>query len=178
MKKAVHILILGATITAAVWFLVAGKKSNSSAEDSAAANYMKYCSGCHGAKLEKFAAKQWMDEEGITPVFNSIKFGLEDLGMPAFEKTFTDSEIESLAAYVKKGIPADRSILEAALTTDALIESEVQKFTVDTVVSGLNVPWGMAFLPNGDMLISERSGSLYIFSGGKLSDPVEGVPRV
>lgn len=178
MRKAVQILILCAAVTATVWFLVSGKRSDTSAEESAAANYMKYCSGCHGARLEKFAEKEWMDEEGITSVFNSIKYGLENLGMPAFEKTFTDSEIEALAGYVKKGIPADRSTLEAALTPDAVTESEVQKFTVDTVVSGLNVPWGMSFLPNGDMLISERSGSLYIFSGGKLSDPVKGVPGV
>ncbi|MFZ2287699.1 MAG: PQQ-dependent sugar dehydrogenase [Bacteroidales bacterium] len=75
-------------------------------------------------------------------------------------------------------ILADRGILQPALTPDRIIESEVQKFTLDTVVSGLNVPWGMAFLPNVDMLISERSGSLYLFSGGKLSEPVEGLPSI
>ncbi|MCU0459666.1 MAG: PQQ-dependent sugar dehydrogenase [Bacteroidales bacterium] len=178
MNKVIPILFLGAVVITAFWFLIAGKNSNQLSEESAAANYLKYCSGCHGAKLEKFAEKEWMDEEGITSVFKSIKNGLENLGMPAFEKTFTDSEIEALATYVKKGIPADRSLLEPALTYGAIVESEVQKFTVDTVVSGLKVPWGMAFLPNGDMLISERSGSLHIFSGGKLSEPVEGVPEV
>lgn len=178
MNKVIQILLFGAVVMAAVWFVAAGKNSNTPVEESATANYIKYCSGCHGAKLEKFAAKQWMDEEGITSVFKSIKYGLEDLGMPAFEKTFSDSEIEALAAYVKKGIPDDRSILQPAVTSGSVIESEVQKFTVDTVVSGLNVPWGMAFLPGGEILISERSGSLHIFSGGKLSGPVEGLPRV
>ena len=33
-------------------------------QEGAASNYLKYCSGCHGANLEKFAAKAWMDEEG------------------------------------------------------------------------------------------------------------------
>lgn len=178
MNKVIQILLFGAVVMAAVWFVAAGKNSNTPVEESATANYIKYCSGCHGAKLEKFTAKQWMDEEGITSVFKSIKYGLEDLGMPAFEKTFSDSEIEALAAYVKKGIPDDRSILQPAVTSGSVIESEVQKFTVDTVVSGLNVPWGMAFLPGGDILITERSGSLHIFSGGKLSGPVEGLPRV
>jgi glucose/arabinose dehydrogenase len=35
-----------------------------------------------------------------------------------------------------------------------------QKFWLDTVASQLDKPWGMAFLPNGDLLFSERSGSL------------------
>ena len=145
-------------------------------QSSTADNYQKYCAGCHGAKLEKFAEKAWMDEEGTSSAFSSIKFGIETIGMPAFQKTFSDPEIEALAAYVKKGIPEDRSLLKPAVTPGGVVESEVQKFVVDTVVSGLNVPWGLAFLPNGDMLISERSGSLLIFSKGKLSPPVEGLP--
>jgi len=27
-------------------------------------NYQKFCAGCHGANLEKFAAKAWMEEKG------------------------------------------------------------------------------------------------------------------
>jgi len=147
-------------------------------QGSAADNYGKYCAGCHGAKLEKFAEKAWMDEEGTSSAFSSIKFGIETIGMPAFQLTFSDTEIEALAAYVKKGIPEDRSLLKPAVTPGGVVESEVQKFVVDTVVTGLNVPWGLAFLPNGDMLISERSGSLHIFSKGKLSPPVEGLPPI
>jgi len=33
-------------------------------------------------------------------------------------------------------------------------------FQLETVVSGLDVPWGMAFLPNGDLLVTERPGRL------------------
>lgn len=144
----------------------------------AALNYQNYCAGCHGDNLEKFAAKAWMEEEGNASVIKSIKYGIEDIGMPAFQKTFTDSEIEALAAYVKRGIPEDRSKLKPAVTPGGVIESEVQRFTVDTVVSGLNVPWGLAFMPNGDLLISERAGTLHTFSGGKLSPPIEGLPPI
>jgi len=143
---------------------------------TAAANYQKYCAGCHGDNLEKFAAKSWMDEKGTGSAVNSIKNGIADLGMPSFQKTFTNEEMEALAAYVKKGIPADRTSLKAAAKAGEIVESESQKFVVDTVVTGLNVPWGLAFLPNGDLLITERSGSLYRFSKGKLSAPVEGLP--
>jgi len=147
-------------------------------KQSAAVNYQKFCAGCHGQNLEKFAAKQWMEEEGNASAVKSIKYGLEIQGMPAFQKTFSDPEIEALADYVKKGIPEDRSKLQPALTLGGVIESEVQRFTVDTVVSGLGVPWGLAFMPNGDLLISERAGTLHLFSKGKLSPPIQGLPAI
>jgi aldose sugar dehydrogenase len=172
-------LLLAAVVLFAAYRLLLAKPADDEKKLVAAeTNYRKFCSGCHGANLEKFAAKAWMDEEGTSSAFNSIKFGIENIGMPAFQKTFTNREIEELAAYVKKGIPADRGTLLPALTADRIIESEVLRFTLDTVVTGLSVPWGMAFLPNGDMLISERSGTLHIFSEGKLSEPVEGLPAI
>ncbi|HSG49103.1 MAG TPA: PQQ-dependent sugar dehydrogenase [Longimicrobiales bacterium] len=47
------------------------------------------------------------------------------------------------------------------------------------VVEGLEHPWGMAFLPGGDILVTERPGRLRIVRGGVLDpDPVAGVPAV
>jgi glucose/arabinose dehydrogenase len=54
-----------------------------------------------------------------------------------------------------------------------------EQFKVVTVVEGLKNPWSMAWLPNGDMLVTERGGTLRIVRGGKLlPDPVPGVPKV
>ncbi len=53
------------------------------------------------------------------------------------------------------------------------------KFRVETVASGLDVPWGFAWLPNGDMLLTERPGRVRIIEKGKLrSEPVFVVPDV
>jgi glucose/arabinose dehydrogenase len=50
---------------------------------------------------------------------------------------------------------------------------------VQTVAEGLEHPWGLAFLPDGRMLVTERPGRLrLIMQGGELSPPLEGVPRV
>jgi glucose/arabinose dehydrogenase len=50
---------------------------------------------------------------------------------------------------------------------------------LDTVVTGLKMPWATAFLPNGNMLVTERGGKLRLVKNGKL-DPQEisGVPEV
>jgi glucose/arabinose dehydrogenase len=54
-----------------------------------------------------------------------------------------------------------------------------ETFEVVTFVEGLRNPWSMAFLPNGDMLVTERAGQLRIVREGRLlPDPVPGVPAV
>ena len=50
---------------------------------------------------------------------------------------------------------------------------------VSIVTRGLSHPWGMAFLPGGDMLVTERQGRLRMIRDGVLDpEPVDGVPEV
>lgn len=42
----------------------------------------------------------------------------------------------------------------------------------------LEYPWGMALLPDGRLLITEKPGRLRIWENGRLSEPVQGVPSV
>jgi aldose sugar dehydrogenase len=80
------------------------------------------------------------------------------------------------------GIAASALVLTAApatLSAQEVFNSQLHPFRVVTVADGLVNPWSMAWLPNGDMLVSERPGRLRIFRGGKLlSESVSGVPAV
>jgi glucose/arabinose dehydrogenase len=50
---------------------------------------------------------------------------------------------------------------------------------VETVASGLEHPWALAFLPDGRMLVTERPGRLRIVErDGRVSEPLGGVPEV
>lgn len=58
-------------------------------------------------------------------------------------------------------------------------KSQKENFTVKTVADGLQHPWSLAFLPNGDMLVTEREGRLRFIKDGKLqAAPVKGAPKV
>lgn len=60
-----------------------------------------------------------------------------------------------------------------------LNSSERHDFRLVTLTRGLVHPWSLAFLPNGDMLVTERVGRLRIIRDGSLDPvPVPGVPEV
>lgn len=62
---------------------------------------------------------------------------------------------------------------------DRVIDTETGKIKVETLATGLEHPWGLAFLPDGRMLVTERAGRLRILAeDGTLSDPLNGVPEV
>ena len=50
---------------------------------------------------------------------------------------------------------------------------------IQVIAAGLEYPWGMAFLPEGDILVTERTGRLRLISKGRLhASPVAGLPPV
>lgn len=60
-----------------------------------------------------------------------------------------------------------------------VIESERHQLQLNTIAEGLEFPWGMAFLPDGSLLVTERGGNLRRLTlNGDISAPIAGVPKV
>jgi len=65
------------------------------------------------------------------------------------------------------------------MSVDGPRNTKAGTIKVETVATELSHPWGLAFLPDGRMLVTERSGTLRLVSkDGKLSPPLSGVPKV
>jgi len=60
-----------------------------------------------------------------------------------------------------------------------VISSEKEDFKVEVIADGLKNPWGLVALPDGRLLVTERSGTLRVIENGRLlPDAVSGVPPV
>jgi aldose sugar dehydrogenase len=60
-----------------------------------------------------------------------------------------------------------------------IVQAEGEEFRITGVVDGLDNPWGIAFLPDGGFLVTERPGRLRVYRDGALDpNPVDGVPEV
>lgn len=57
------------------------------------------------------------------------------------------------------------------------ISPEQEVFSAELLIDGLQIPWGMVFLPDGSILISEKSGSLIRYRDGEKTE-IQGVPEV
>jgi aldose sugar dehydrogenase len=81
------------------------------------------------------------------------------------------------AAFVAMGSGIGAAVAQAPAT--ARFKTEKTDVTVETVARGLEHPWGLAFLPDGRMLVTEREGRLRVVSAdGQLSKPLGGMPRI
>lgn len=66
---------------------------------------------------------------------------------------------------------------DANSTTDIIV-NETATVTPELVTGDLNNPWGMTFLPTGDILVTEKAGSIVRISNGSIVDnDVKGGPE-
>jgi glucose/arabinose dehydrogenase len=76
-------------------------------------------------------------------------------------------------------LAAGLALSAPAMAQDNTLRSALHDYRLVTVAEGLINPWSMTWLPNGDMLVTERPGRLRIIRGGRLlPEPVAGLPAI
>lgn len=69
-------------------------------------------------------------------------------------------------------------LLAGSVAADDVFRSEYQALRGETVLSGLEHPWSLAFLPDGQMLVTERPGRLHRVDSDGNATLIEGTPEV
>ena len=85
-----------------------------------------------------------------------------------------------MPGLVRAFILASALALPLGALAQTVVQTDLQPVRLVVLVKGLEHPWGLAFLPDGRMLVTERPGRLRIVSAeGKLdSKPVAGLPAI
>lgn len=143
------------------------------------------CAGCHGADLSGGRAPSLFNPKLLAArtdaaLIRTIEEGVASGGMPPFKGVLADSEIQAVVSYLRTAGPAMAAKPAFVPSPDKqIVRSQKQAFRIDVVAAGLETPFGMSFLPDGRLLVTERPGRLRIIKDGKLlPQPVKGTPAV
>lgn len=74
-------------------------------------------------------------------------------------------------------VETEESMPLVAIKTTKEITTDQNTYTAELVVDGIDIPWGMTWLPDGSMLVTERSGTLYHVKNGEKT-AIKNVPTV
>ena len=149
----------------------------------AAALFTEKCGGCHGTDVSGGRAASLFDPKLLVRLDDDrlvriIKAGLPAAGMPAFND-LTEEHVGQLIHHIRAetGNLAPKPAF-IANPAGHVLKTEKQTVKAELIADGLETPWALAFLPDGRLLVTERSGHLRIIDNGKLSEPVKGTPKV
>ena len=70
------------------------------------------------------------------------------------------------------------ALLVAGPVAAQTVDSSAGPLTATVIAEGLDHPWALGFLPDGKMIVTERSGQLRLVTDGVVGEPIAGVPNV
>ncbi len=144
----------------------------------ATALFKQYCASCHGADAHVFVDRQWKHGSTKSELIKSITDGYPDAGMPTWGATLKPEQINELTNYIASAIEYRKSFDFKENRNSNIFTDATQSVQLDTVAKGIKCPWGMALLPDGDILVTDRGGSLYRIGKKGQQQLIQGTPAV
>jgi aldose sugar dehydrogenase len=146
--------------------------------------YKSMCAECHGANMEGGRAPSMLDSIWIhggddESIARTIKNGVPAKGMPAWGKTLTDAQIRQVVVYMREVRAGPRPFDYETPVPHGAVTTEVATYRAEVVVDSgeLEMPWSLAFLPDGRLLVTEQTRwELKVVEHGK-AVAVKGVPQ-
>jgi glucose/arabinose dehydrogenase len=150
--------------------------------------YAEFCASCHGPTLDGGQAPTLLDDtwsfgSDDASLAQTIRDGRPPAPMPSFKAALSEQEIRALVIFIREEhakARVTRATAKPPAPIDGMeVKSELETFKLEVVAEGLDTPWGIAWMPDGSMLVTERIGRVrHIGKDGAVSAPIEGVPPV
>jgi mono/diheme cytochrome c family protein len=130
------------------------------------------CSGCHGGsdgamgRAPNLFDSKWLGTVSDSDIQKLVRDGIPNTEMQGFSATqVNDQQLFELTAFLRTASANFAPKIEFVADPDGkVINSEKQKFRIEVLTRGLKTPFGLAFLPDGRLLITERDGDIRIYN--------------
>ena len=149
--------------------------------DSAEKNYQQYCAVCHGKNLEgglgnNLIDGKWVLGDSDKDIIEHIEVGIKESGMPGFKDVISKDDILDLVKFIRN---KESNFVDPNYRVEDVLETFDYGVNVELVTDAVDEPWGIAFISNSKILITEQPGGLRIVENGKLfPEDVVGTPEV
>ncbi len=148
--------------------------------------YAELCASCHGPKGEGGRAPSMLDDVWAhggddAAITRSIRDGWLENTMPPFGAVLSPLETRAMVVFLRELREKARVESKPAPTVvDGLVvASELHDYKIELVADGLVTPWGIAFLPDGRLIVTERPGRLRIIDPSrKTMESITGLPAI
>ncbi len=174
MKRFLILIVALASLS----FLMIGFFNNDTS--SSEKIYKQYCATCHGSNFQGGMAKsladdKWQFGSSEKEIANSISNGIIESGMPSFNNVLSEDQIVNLVDFIKsKAEPIE----SPEYKVEDIIETFDYQLKVEMITDKVDQPWGIAFISENEILVTEKPGELRLIKNGKISDPIAGTPKV
>jgi len=144
------------------------------------------CSGCHGSNAQpgpsapSLLSNDFLSSHNDNQIVRAIEDGLPNTPNHKFTTLLFPDEMAQMPAYLRiRGGIVNRKTGPVPDISGKEFTTQKASFKVETLVRGLDQPWGLAFLPDGRAIFTERAGRLrFMDKNGNISEPVKGTPTV
>ena len=134
--------------------------------------YQAQCAVCHGPSQEGSSLGPSLlgdlkRGDSVEALVTSISEGAPKAGMPAWRGALPDDEIRGLVIYLREKRAGDRGADGQGVGEPPTIPSEPiatkhHSLVIETVYAGLSEPYGIAPLPDGRFLVTEKMKGISI----------------
>ena len=147
--------------------------------------FKQHCASCHGQDLKgglggSLLKAEWKHIGEDLSFIDFVSKGYPQLGMPPFGHALSRKDIRGLEIYVAEMQEKARREVQHAATTPkegGVYEAGSVRFKLETVVSELEQPWALSFLPDGRGLFTLKKGQLRILNTDGSTQGIKGTPK-